>query len=164
MRKGFSLVEILVAIAITLIFTTYGIASLLNSGRKQRQVTAFEQFRQTLQLARNNAATGKKPEECVEPLLGWRVRFAAGSYVIEALCTATYPTPPTSPYLSRTETLPSGVLLTVNPPSVTEIVFRSLGQGTITNLGPAVVSSITMSISSQSDQNTVTVTDRGEIQ
>ncbi|MEK9200745.1 MAG: type II secretion system protein [Patescibacteria group bacterium] len=164
MRKGFSLIEVLVAIVIMLIFTTYGVASLLNNGKKQKQVTAFEEFRQTLQLARNNAAAGKKPEECVDPLLGWRVRFTTSSYVVEALCTATYPVPPTTPYLSRTKTLPSGVILAVSPVLVTEIVFRPLGQGTITNLGPAVVSNISMTVSSQADQNTVIVTDRGEIQ
>ncbi len=165
MKRGFTLLEIIVATALILTFVALGLASFSSNNKRQRQVAAFSEFRQTLQLAKNNATSGKKPATCTATLLGWRVRLSANSYSVEAICENSYPLPIPTPYLTRTVNLPTGVTLSVNPPTVTEILFRALGQGTATNLSPAVITSNTViSVTDQIDVATVTVTDRGEIQ
>lgn len=152
------------ATALLLVFVTLGLASFQTNNKKQRQVAAFDELRQTIQLAKNNATSGKKPDTCSAPLLGWRVRMTANNYSVEAICATAYPLPPPTPYLTRTVNLPSGVSIAVNPATVTEVVFRPLGQGTATNLTPEVTDSVVITVTNQTDLGTITVTDRGDIQ
>lgn len=98
MKKGFTLIELIVVVTIMMILSTTGIASFVTYSRSQELSTATQNFITTLQLAKASAASQVKPlsDTCnaERPLDGYAVTitpnaaFTAGSnaYSLAPVC------------------------------------------------------------------------------
>lgn len=128
MKKGFSLIEILVSITILAIMSTVGIASYRNTARNQALLSDVDQIIQVLNIAKTNVNSGKKVS-CSSSLAAWQVSFLGSSYKLQEVCTVGNPIDYATYYLGSKNTT-----------NVITITFYSLGkgatQGTIT-LSPA---------------------------
>ena len=142
-RSGFTLIELIVSIAILLLLSSLFIANYngFNSAQVVRQSRA--DFMTNLQAVRTNAADGVKPAGC-DTLIGYIVKFpSAATYTAQALCE--------SGEIEdiHTYTLPSGVTFS---PAPTAITFYALNRGasadqTITLTGSGVTMQASVSAS-----------------
>lgn len=127
MKKGFSLIEILVSITILAIMSTVGIASYRNTARNQALLSDVDQIIQVLNIAKTNVNSGKKVS--CGSLAAWQVSFLGSSYKLQEVCTVGNPIDYATYYLGSKNTT-----------NILTITFYSLGkgatQGTIT-LSPA---------------------------
>ena len=85
MRKGFTLIEVLVAVGILLILFTGGIASYRTAARNQALEADAAKIIQTLREAQSNIRSGKKIN-CVTTLEAWQVRLVAKNMYLEEMC------------------------------------------------------------------------------
>jgi len=86
MKKGFSLIEILVSITILAIMSTVGIASYRNTARNQALIADVDQIIQVLNIAKTNVSSGKKVK-CASSLAAWQVSFLGSGYKLQEVCT-----------------------------------------------------------------------------
>lgn len=123
MKKGFTLVELLIAIAISALLLGIGLSRYLSFNQNQTLHQAAQNLRNNLRTAANRAMTGEKPTSGCAQLDGYQVTFTVSSYSIQAKCgvglagTAT------------TVTLPSALSLALFPASPTTVLFKVLGSG-----------------------------------
>ncbi len=84
--KGFTLIEIIVAVTILLVITSVGISNYsgYNQGETVRQ-TALT-VKNDLRYLQGKALSGDKPAGCTK-LTGWQMSFTATTYTTEATCT-----------------------------------------------------------------------------
>ncbi len=166
MRRGFTLIEILLVMVVLAIFGWFATANFLGTNRRQALGVAMERTRQIFQVAKANAFSGKKNcRACGAPgpnyvcgtgdatLDGWRITMTAGTpgtYTLVGVCGA-------STFGSVTEGVgTSQITMTVSGGPT--VLFRSGGNGT--SLGGNLVVTFTDSFS---NTGTVTVTPRGDI-
>lgn len=119
---GFTLIEILVAIAIIAFVSLVGYTSYRDFARRQTLESAYNQLRVELNLARQLALSGEKPQTCIAgniPLVGYRVSLGGGSIAVSAVCESG------SAIASRTFSLPAGITV-----SSVQFTFLVLGRGT----------------------------------
>jgi len=98
MKKGFTLLEILVVLGVIAIVAGVGLANLRNRNSDERVVESAEKLKQAFLQAKSQAQSGKKDCRLCGavsgvcgtgdvPLLGWRVSlWPAPSYSILGLC------------------------------------------------------------------------------
>lgn len=149
-RLGFTLIEVMVSVAIMLVVASVGLGMAARSSSKQRLNLEVEKLKVMINQARSYALTGKKIS-CVAALSGWQVRLAVNSYQLEEKCGA-------SNFVRSTTNITSGVTISTLP-SPNPILFKVLGQGT--NISGQTT--ITLSVAGASPVN-ILVSDTGEIE
>lgn len=143
--RGFTLIEMLVAITIMTLIMGIGIASYQRFNEKQLVTSAATQLVSSLRQMQKKITVGDKPTGCVGTLQGYILRANAQGYAVYAQCNAEVQV--------DTKTL-SGITVS---PAIYTVRFSDLGRNvTITN-GPSIVLSTTLF------SNTIQVTSTGEI-
>ena len=150
MRKGYTLIEILVGLAIISLLFSFGYVSFRDFSRRQALNGSVKQIQGDLRLAQSSASSGQKPSSgnCTQ-LDGYTVNFSTDNYVVTANCTNQNIT-------IKTVTLPTGITETVG-----SVRFKVLGQGT--NLADGVDTTITVTQNGTNATAVVTITSGGEI-
>lgn len=149
--KGYTLIEVLVGLAIIGLLFTVGYAGYRDFAKRQVLNNTYEELKTNLNFARQTALSGEKPSTCLGgSLLGAEVIFASNgrSYSIYAKC------PSGSAGLRTGIAFPTGI--TVSGP--TRILFNTLGKGTDLTGNAQVILTHT-----DGATRTVTVTQQGTI-
>ena len=120
-KRGYTLIEILVALTILGLIFFYGFASFREFSRRQALLSSARSLVGEIRLTQEFALSGNKPAGCIV-LDGFRVKFSPAQYGVVAVCEAAE--------LSIGKdgiSLADGVTLNATVPSIT---FKVLGQGT----------------------------------
>jgi prepilin-type N-terminal cleavage/methylation domain-containing protein len=165
--KGYTLIEILVGLAIIGLLFSFGFISFRDYSRRQTLAGAVKEVQGDLRFAQEDALSGLKPDDIncnYDPVtLGGRflngydftvVSQNPAEYEIMASCSGGDAANPTKDVL-----LSSGITIV---PSQNPILFKVLGQGT--NIPGGTSASITLSLTGLTDTATVTIGSGGEIQ
>ncbi|HJZ05130.1 hypothetical protein A2634_03600 [Candidatus Amesbacteria bacterium RIFCSPHIGHO2_01_FULL_48_32] len=130
MTKGFTLVEVILAMGLSVILLGFGASTFQSTVRRQAVDQTAERINQVLQEAKTNAQAGKK--DCAVcgctgastdlALEGWEVTMTTSSYTLSGKCGTTYF------YTSGVQPLPGGIVVSYNPGN--SVMFKPLGQGT----------------------------------
>ena len=133
MRRGFTLIEVIIAIGVMLILLTAAASNLQNANRRQSLDQVAENVRQTFLQAKSYAQAGKKdcafcagvaqPYSCGTsptelPLDGWRVTVNTNDYVMEGVCGGVA-------FSTRTVQLPVGIVASTG--AVSSVRFLPIG-------------------------------------
>lgn len=122
MKRGFTLIELMVVVGITLLLSGGGIAAYTKFNDRQLIKKQGAALTDLLRLAQNKALTGEKPASgaCVGlSLQGYRVRWTGSQFVVEAVCGGQGVEVKQSLTLSPQVSLVSG----------SQVLFKVLGQG-----------------------------------
>lgn len=84
-HKGFTLIEIMVAVGISLLLTGSVFVGFNSFSSSQRLKQTALNFKNNLKLAQVKAQSGQKPTGC-DSLVSYRVVFTSRSYIIRARC------------------------------------------------------------------------------
>lgn len=130
MRKGYSLVEILVVLTITGAIFGLGYAGFRDFARRQSINSAAKTFKTDIKLAQEQAFSGKKVQGC-GVLDGYKVSVDSANslYTIFASCS-------NAEYEIKSKELPPDIVMTVATQNV--FTFKSIGQGTDIPAGESV--------------------------
>ncbi len=158
MKKGYTLVEILITLTIVGLIFGFGYVSFREFSQRQALTGAARSIRGDLRLAQEFALSGKKPStvNCDSPniLNGYYFRRnSAANYTIEANCSGGS----SAQEIVKSVNIPAGIVLTSF--SVNPLLFKVLGEGT------NITGSATITITQTGTGNTraVIVTQGGEI-
>lgn len=154
MKRGFTLVELLVSISIAAILFTIGYASFTKFNRRQILDQAAAELKSNLRMAQQKASSGEKSADCAAPLEGWFASFTTNSYSIYGLCGAYKFGEKTVDLQKRKLTFPS--------PLTNPIQFKPLSLGVAFGLN-ANYPSVSLTLAGYSLTKTVVVTSVGEI-
>lgn len=154
-RKGYTLIEVLVAITIIGIIFGLGLLNFRDFSRRQSLSSFARRVKGDLSLARENAVSGEKPLDdfCNPPntLNGYDFRVVSdNNYVLEAVCSG-------GNVEIKSVVLPDG--LSISAPAENPIIFKVLSAGT--NLSAEAV--ITLNQQSTGKTLNVYVTQSGEV-
>lgn len=122
MKKGFTLIELIVAIGISLLAVGGLIVNYNNYNDNQRLKQAALTLKNNLRFAQTQAVSAKKPASGCTQLVGYTVNFTSGSYAIVGQCTEGA----VGDVLSVT--LPSGITFSPIPSS---FIFDVLNRGLV---------------------------------
>lgn len=86
--RGFTLIELMVAIAISMLLVAGGLAAYRGTGDREKVKQAGLGFQTNLKAFQQKALSGEKPTGCLGSLDGFRVEADAGltSYTVKAEC------------------------------------------------------------------------------
>lgn len=156
MRRAFTMVEMLVAMALLILLVSLGIGMSMNTLKMKKFQAVYDGLLADLQMARSNAVSGKKDNtQClsvgVNPnvLKWWSVVISSGSYVVQGVCTVSGSD---TTFFTKTVNF-SGVTIT----PATTINFKPLG------LGTNLTDTLTIGLNGFSSKS-ITVFVSGEIQ
>lgn len=140
--RGFTLIEIIVSVAILLLLSGVFIANYNGFSNSQTVRQSALDLMANLQAARTSASAGVKPSGC-DTLVGYTVNFTSSAYTAQALCQTG------AVGEIRTYTLPAGVTFSPIPQSFT---FYALSRGasagqTLGIVGNGVTMNVTVSTS-----------------
>lgn len=153
MKKGYTLIEILVSLTIIGLLFSFGFVSFREFSRRQALTVAVRTVQADLRLAQQKALSGEKPESCTI-LAGYNFRIDSTiTYSINANCS------PTNPPTVKNVTLGSD--FTISATNNPVVIFKVLGQGANISTGPQTI--ITLTQISTGKPMTITVTSGGEI-
>ena len=143
LSHGFSLFELLMAMAIIMLVGGTLLSTYDKFDKSQKVKQAAATFRNNLRLAQTKALSGQKPESGCSQLSGYSITFTGTTYTTQARCTEGLVG------TASTVSLPSGVTFSPVP---TELLFRVLTQGvdtavTISLTGFAKTVQIVISVS-----------------
>lgn len=157
-KKGYTLIEILVALSIVGLLFSFGFVSFRDFSRRQALSGTAKGIQGDLRLAQQQALSGKKPSStlCDAPAnslssFSFNV-YSTTAYKIQANCSG-------GDVTIRDVSIPTGI--TISSPT-NPIKFKVIGQGT--NLPDGGSAQITISQTGTTNQAIITVTDGGEIQ
>lgn len=120
-QRGFTLIEMLVAITIMLLLFGIGIVSYLRFDSRQQLIQAGEELKSDLRIAQARARTGDRPDGC-DRLLAYEVAFTSDqTYEVREICE-----PPITSVRSE-GVFKRGVRISAIPAS--PIAFRSVHGG-----------------------------------
>ncbi len=121
LKTGYTLIEVLVGLAIIGLLFTVGYAGYRDFAKRQVLNNAYEELKINLNLARQLALSGEKPSACSGNFLGteWNLGTNWTSYTIRGKCQS-------SSMSVKSVALPSGITISGTSP----IRFNLLGQGT----------------------------------
>ena len=161
--KGFSLVEMMVALGLVAIMSGIGLASTLRSNEQKKITESAEMARQFFMQAKSMAQAGKK--DCAicgatggvcgrgdTPLAGWRTIITSASpvtLVVRGECGA-------STFFSSTKTFPNRIILN----ATRNVLFLPLNKGTNLNNPVTITINSTMNLLTS---KTFTISPQGEI-
>ncbi len=156
-ERGYTLIEILVGLAIVSLLFSFGYVSFRDFSRRQALSGSLKQIQGDLRLAQSSAAAGDKPDDCDLGILdsySFKVN-SSNEYEIDANCTIA---DISTVIISKTVAVAPGVSVSI---SSNPINFKILGQGT--NIASGTNITITISQSGTNNQSIITVTPGGEI-
>ena len=144
--KGFTLIEILVAVGIAMVIVGGVIVNYnaYNDTQKVKQVA--QTLKNNLRFAQAQALAGRKPTSGCTTLVGFTVTLASGSYSIQAEC---------SEGLTgevKTTTLPTGVSLSPAPSALTFQAVRG-----------SIAAATTMTLASETKSYQIQVSENGDM-
>lgn len=122
MKKGYTLLEILIVLAITALLFAVGYAGFREFSRRHELESKMTKLKSDIRLAQEQALSGKKPSGCLGVLDGYKFQVSSPTnYKILSDCSGT-----------------DLEILSVNLPTyinigqigISPIVFKTLGQGT----------------------------------
>lgn len=153
MRRGFTLIEILVTLTIMGLLFGFGFAGFRDFSRRQAVASAGRMVIGDLRLAQQKSLSGEKPSGCTGSLLRYDFNRVAGglSYQIIAVCSGGNNTVNIN--------LPSGISISSFTPN--PISFKILGRGTNVPVGTDAAISLTQT--GTVNTMTITVNSGGEI-
>lgn len=156
-KKGFTLVELLVAMTILAVLVGVSVARFRQFNRAQIVKEAAKSFKADLRMAQSKAVTGQKPASGCDYLKGYTVKLQEDGYRLLALCDSGEVVLP-EPY-DGLISLPSQVTFSAFPAS---LLFKVLGNGVEIS---GNVSSTTVVLTGFNGMTTaeVVVTEKGEI-
>lgn len=140
MKRGFSLIEMLVSIGIVMIIFGAGIASYRNATRTQALDSDISLIIQVLNIAKTNVNSGKKVE-CTLPLRYWQVEFNSSGFKLNEVCEDESIDGQIK--LNNTYKLSSSKTIVANP---SKFNFKALGLGSTS--GSIVLDTKTVSVTS----------------
>lgn len=146
MKRAFTLIELLIAIAIGLVLTTGIFAAYERFAKNQRLRQAAATLKNNLRFAQSKAVNGDKPTSGCSELSGYVVTFASGNYNTQAQCKEGAAGPATSVLL------PTNITFSASPAS---ILFSAL-YGTVDT-------DTTLTLTDGSQTKSVRVTKSGDI-
>ena len=161
MRKGYTLIEILVGLTIISLLFSFGYVSFRDFSRRQVLSGTLKQLQGDLRLAQSSASAGQKPDDisCDSPntldSYDFKV-YSASEYKIEVSCTNGSAITST---VNKDVTLSPDISISI--PSPNPVKFKILGQGTNVPAGAGV--NVVLTQSGTNDQATITITSGGEI-
>jgi len=124
--RGFTLIEMVIAISITTIIFGLGLTTYQNFSKKQIVEQTTLNLKADLRLTKDKALSGQKPDEWCngpgETLSGWKLDLGASGYSILPVCSGGSDL---DGDITKTVSFPAGV--TSNTPA--QILFKVLGQG-----------------------------------
>lgn len=147
-NQGFTLIELIVSMAVTLLIASGTYAAFIQFNRQQRVNASYEDVRNSLTEARSNTLS-QVIDKCntSQTLIGHRIQFSGSTYTLMEECTGSLPIP------VKIKNIPSDVILTATPST-----FRFLvGTGESPTPG-------SISLSSGNIIRTITVNDNGTIE
>jgi prepilin-type N-terminal cleavage/methylation domain-containing protein len=152
--KGFSLIELMVAIGLMLIIFTVAVPNYRAFQRSRSLEKAYQELVADLRMAQEYAISGKKPQDATSPCV---TNTLEGYY-------ATYNT--STQYYIRVRCTNYYIIKTVNLSDVSisnfgSIGFKPLGGGTTIGGGSSIV--ITLTQANTGATKTVTINSGGEI-
>lgn len=160
-RNGFSLIELLVAIAISSALIGVSVAGYRDFASRQAVDAGVRVLYSGLRLAQTKATSGEKPAGCVGSFDGYRFRFlssggAITSFETRAVCGG-------NEVAGTTTLFPSNLVVTLSPTTPAAFLFKPLGLGT--DLAPATPATITISrtVAGATRSFQVTVSSSGEV-
>lgn len=135
-KRGFTLVELLIAITIIVLLFTIGTAAYRSYSRRQVLVETVSTLKADLQLAEQKAASGVRPTGCTNSVVlrGYIVRFTSTGYTVYADCVDPAGWNSTDPEVGQYN-FPATVAKTAGS---SEITFKVLGQGTTSSTDDTV--------------------------
>jgi prepilin-type N-terminal cleavage/methylation domain-containing protein len=150
LSRGFTLIELVVAVSISLFITGLIIAnySSYNSIQtlKQTALTMKNDFR----FLQSKAANGEKPAGACPTLTGWAMTFSADSYAYQANCDDELIEP------AVVVQLPAGVIFSPIPSPAT-VTFNVLTRGT------SLITPLSIVLTGSGKQYTIVVSPSGDI-
>ena len=126
-KKGFTLIELVVAFSIMAALSTIGIVAFGDYSRAQTLQQATNNLITTLNTAKAKAAAQVKPDDCINPiktLNGYTVALTANSYQLQAICNGLAETVSTTP-LPHVVSIDSASTMTVTFSVLTGVVTGS---------------------------------------
>lgn len=94
MKRGFTLIELMIAVVLTGLLVNGGLAAYRGVGERQKVKQAGISFQTNLKSYQQKALAGEKPDACADPdtLSGYRVmRISLTSYSVRAICDTAVP-------------------------------------------------------------------------
>jgi prepilin-type N-terminal cleavage/methylation domain-containing protein len=134
-QKGFTLIELMIAISIMILMVGVGVAAYLNMDKRQNLSNAGKQLQLLMRAAQTKARVGERPTGC-QKLLGYRVsQTSVGPDIVslEAVCENGGAT---TTYLMSDYSLPVGVTVQ----NMSPMTFRVL-HGGVESSGDVTLSS-----------------------
>jgi type II secretory pathway pseudopilin PulG len=125
---GFTMIETIIAVAILMILTGFGVAGFIRFNDRQQVLAATKQVQLVLRTAQANARSRVTPTGCVQ-LQSVLVETSGNDLITKAECES-------GDYTMGTWSLPSAMSMTPNPMSVS---FRTLHGGVISPSGIPLV-------------------------
>jgi len=153
MKKGYTLLEILVSLSIIGIIFVVGYAGFRDFARRQALQAGARSVQGDLRLAQEQALAGKKPSGC-NTLSSFSFEVVdTASYEVSAVCN-------NGSYLVKEGQLSEGIVF--DPlPSPNPVLFKVIGQGT--NIGVGSSANFTLLQEATGTTNTISVNWTGEI-
>lgn len=152
-RRGYTIIEILIVLAILGLLFGVGYVNYRDYARRQAVVSAMRTLRADLKLAAEQAIAGKKPSGCTGDMSGVKFTVTSTStYQISASCTG-------GDVVLKQESLPTG--MTMNIPSPNPLLFKVIGNGTNLASGSSMVIGITQNFTN--NFRSVVVSSSGDI-
>jgi len=126
--KGYTLIELLIAMTIVTIVFTIGLVSFRDFSRRQALTGILKSVKADLRLAQQFALTGQKPVDCdsSNSLTGYTFRIT-GNYTYEIVANCVSGVTANDIIIKSVDFTVNQVTIEANPSSVK---FKSLGQGT----------------------------------
>lgn len=141
-RSGFTLVEVLLVIAILSTLFGLSVVSYRNFQAGQAVVQAAETLRTNLRFAQSQALAGVKDCPRGGILRGWEIVPSSNRYDLYILCYDPDPAPPdnSDATLYRSIQLPQRVMMNVSPASLGHILFQPVNRDVLfsSNQSPPV--------------------------
>lgn len=160
MRRGFTLIEVLIVIVILGVIMAVGSVRFREFERRQAVVSAKRQLLGDVRAAQSDAVSGRKPTGCTGTLQGYgfQVTGTAGpaSYRTFARCSAGAGT---ADLVTKSAEL--GESITISLPSVNPVLFKPVAEGTNMVEGTSVT--INIGSSGTSTVDTLIINASGEV-
>ncbi|MEK7061248.1 MAG: prepilin-type N-terminal cleavage/methylation domain-containing protein [Patescibacteria group bacterium] len=156
MRKGFTLIEVLISLTIIGLLFGFGFANFRDYSRRQQLLSVARNLKGQIRLVQSKASAGEKPDD-----IKCNGTNTLSSYSFQIVSTTSYRTVANcmgGNVTIKTENLPDGISMS---PTSGIISFKVLGQGTNITAGGSFV--ITLTQTGTGSTSLVTVTAGGEI-
>lgn len=155
MRKGYTLIELIIVIGIVAIIFTFGYTNFQDYSRQQTLLAAVRTVQTDLKSTQESAIAGNKPSSCVSYLNGYQFSVdSSTSYSISANCT------PNVNIAVKQVALPSGI--TISSPNPNPIFFKALAQGTNIASGGSATIVVTQTLTGKT--RTIMIGANGSVQ